>query len=92
MRHIKSFNEIVGGYRGDYFSLPNIEDLKDIYKGLSISRILQWTPPEKRIALSRTEIDLRDKKREILNKYGCPSDWIKRKLTKEDVINVIDKI
>lgn len=85
-------NEGAGEYRGygsDFSGrLPSIEDIKDILKGLSTKKVLEWTPPktitgEKRISLSKTEIDLKEKKEKLLKLYNCPESWIDKKLKLE---------
>lgn len=92
MKYLKKFNEIAGGYRGLNIGrfwgsdtrLPSTKDIKDILKGLSLKKVLKWTPP-KRKAFSSTEIDLRDKKREILKIGNCPENWMDIPVTWEDV-------
>lgn len=96
MKHIKKFNEGWGAYRGPKLPgaetllgdqrYPNWDDIKDILKGLSITQVLKWTPPSKRISLSRTEESLRDKKIKILKKYNCPDDWVNKPLTKDELL------
>src|ERR1035437_323102 len=95
MRHLKRFNEVAGNYRGIKLPFigytPNLEDIKDILKGLKINgvlvtpkAILKWAPPD-RVALSATENDLSTKKQELLAYYGCPKDWYKKSLSMNDI-------
>ncbi len=96
MKHLHRFNEDFlpklegfGGLRGP-FGLPNIEDISDILKGFSKKKVLEWTPPrtrtgKNRIALSKTEGMLKDKKKELLKHYKCPEDWYYKSLTIDDI-------
>lgn len=87
-----SINEGFGGYRGfgpEEFTLPSMEDIKDILTGMSLKKVLAWTPP-KRAALSKTEQDLKDKKLKLLKKFGCPESYLRKKLKLQKMI-VVDE-
>ena len=70
------------------FFPKDLSDLTDILKGTSLKFVLNYLP--------YTDADthsgpgnkyLNDKKLKILQKYGCPINWVQLRLTKKNVIN-----